>query len=198
MVILDKSLPIPVDAIQIDHASNPTTMKSKFGTLAWITRDSSKPGRRHNNNDNGKTNECWVLQSSEEEGKCLLESKGLGGASLEYIREVIRETMVADFKKSLPLLMSSTNTGSNDSTKDIPTIVQSIGHRWGAAFPKHIAEENAFKSMDCYLDADKHFIACGDYFGKYHGSVEGAYLSGRAAANQLMKQVELLNFGFRI
>ncbi|KAL3792165.1 hypothetical protein HJC23_009629 [Cyclotella cryptica] len=188
MVILDKPLPITVDAIQIDHANNPTSMTSKFGTLEWITRDSSKPGRKQYNSDNSKTNECWVLQSSEQEGKRLLESKRLQGASLEQIRDVIRETMVADFKNSLPLLMSSSNACSDDSVRDIPLVVQSFGHRWGAAFPKHIAENNTFKSIDCYLDADKQFIACGDYFGKCHGSVEGAFLSGRAAAYHLIEK----------
>ncbi len=32
-------------------------------------------------------------------------------------------------------------------------------------------------------------VVCGDYFGAHRGTAEGAYLSGRAAAARLMRQV---------
>lgn len=82
MVILDKPLPIPTDVIQIDHASNPTSMKRKFGTLR---KNTSK-------------NELWVLQSSRQEAKWLLESVSLEGASLKYDREAICEMMETDLR----------------------------------------------------------------------------------------------------
>jgi predicted NAD/FAD-dependent oxidoreductase len=184
MVILDRPLPIPIDGVQIDYESYPDLICGKFGTLGWIARDSSKPGRQQ---FNGKTEECWVIQSSEQEGKRLLGSKGLKDESLVNIREGIRRAMVEDFEKSLPLLVELANADSDTDNFAIPSVIQSIGHRWGAAFPKHIGAANAFKTMDCSVDTEKQFIACGDYFGNYHGSVEGAYLSGRAAANQLIE-----------
>ena len=59
------------------------------------------------------------------------------------------------------------------------------GHRWAAAFPavKGGAGEPA------YVDLDKRFVACGDYYpGAAPGRVEGAFLSGQAAAAALLSQ----------
>ncbi len=39
------------------------------------------------------------------------------------------------------------------------------------------------------LDAKRRVVVCGDYFGAHRGTAEGAYLSGRAAAERLMRQV---------
>ena len=156
-------------------------MREQFGILGWMARDSSKPGRSTTNG------ECWVLQSNVREGSRLLGQRDLKGKRLNNIRSVIRSTMVEDFKKSIPLLMSMSNCTS--SADQIPKVIESIGHRWGAAFPFHFekgGEENMFLNMDCHLDLDNQFIACGDYFGKHSGSVESAWLSGRAAANHLL------------
>jgi hypothetical protein len=45
--------------------------------------------------------------------------------------------------------------------------------------------------MESQLIADKQFVACGDYFGKLSGRIEGAYLSGLSAANQLCHESEI-------
>ena len=123
----------------------------------------------------------------------MLGGDDLGGGSsrtLDEIREGIRRTMVDDFLRAIPLLASITNDDDDnmegeDADVVHPRVVHSTGHRWGAAFPT-----NALLDMDCHIDETRRFVACGDYFGLHHGTVEGAYLSGRAAANRLIRQVE--------
>ena len=130
-----------------------------------------------------------VLQSNVREGRRLLGQRDLKGKNLNNIRSVIRSTMVKDFERSIPLLMSISNCASSEQ---MPKVIESIGHRWGAAFPFYFekeGKENIFLNMDCHLDTDNQFIACGDYFSRYSGSVEGAWLSGRAAANHLIEQL---------
>ena len=180
----DKPLPIKVDGLKFDYDSNQKLMREQFGILGWMARDSLKPGRSTTNGE-----ECWVLQSNVREGRRLLGQRDLKGKNLNNIRSVIRSTMVKDFEKSIPLLMSMSNCTSSEQR---PKVIESIGHRWGAAFPFHFekeGKENMFLNMDCHLDTDNQFIACGDYFSRYSGSVEGAWLSGRAAANHLIEHL---------
>ena len=118
---------------------------------------------------------------------------GGGGRTLDEIREGIRRTMVDDFLRAIPLLESITNDNDNanveahgaDAALPRPRVIHSAGHRWGAAFPA-----NALVDKDCHIDGAGRYVACGDYFGPHHGTVEGAYLSGRAAAYRLIRQVE--------
>jgi len=184
MIVLDKPLPIKADGLKFDYDSNQKLMREQFGILGWMARDSLKPGRSTSNGE-----ECWVLQSNVREGRRLLGQRNMEGKRLNNIRSVIRSTMVKDFKKSIPLLMSMSNCTSTDK---MPKVIESIGHRWGAAFPYHFekgGKENMFLNMDCHVDMDNQFIACGDYFSKYSGSVEGAWLSGRAAVNHLIEHL---------
>ena len=60
------------------------------------------------------------------------------------------------------------------------------------AVGKALAEKlnKKFVEMDSQLIADKEFVACGDYFGKMSGRIEGAYLSGLSAANQLCNEIQ--------
>ena len=185
MIAFEKRLPLPFDGITFDYNSNPAVMKDQFKSLGWAARDSSKPGRT-------KENDCWVLQSNPEEAARLLSE--FQDASLPQIREVIRERMVSDFIESIPTLIAKSS--GSDGMEDVktPKIVDSIGHRWGAAFPtftKQQAREendNAFKDKECLILPEEKFAACGDYFGaSFHGRVEGAFLSGRAAANEVLK-----------
>ena len=190
MVAFDQPLPIPANGIEINHASNKDLMRQQFGTLGWVARDSSKPGRQESIADGV---ECWVLHADQDEAKRLLGQKGLKHAKLAKIRETIRETMVEDFINSIPLLISMTRGDKNNKMSQAkvqtPNVVHSMGHRWGAAFPKHISDECEYKHMDFHANDEKQFIACGDYFGEYSGSVEGAFLSGQAAAKHLIDQV---------
>ncbi|KAL3768552.1 hypothetical protein ACHAW5_004963 [Stephanodiscus triporus] len=205
MVTLDGPLSsLPADGIDIDHDSHPELMGEKFGTLGWIARDSSKPGRRWGgrglgSDDDGRE-EYWILQSTRGGARVLLERLDLMGSTLEEIREEIRRTMVNDFMRAIPLLASVTANGyrkggtEEEDADVLPTVIDSVGHRWGAAFPVHgkkngDGDGNAFIRMDCHVDATRRFVACGDYFGVHHGNVEGAFLSGRAAANRLIRHV---------
>lgn len=192
MIAFEKSLPLPFDGLTFDYNSNQAIMRDEFKSLGWAARDSSKPGRNRNNHDDSP--ECWVLQSNPEEAARLLNRDELKGATLPQIREKIREQMVNDFIDCIPTLMAK--SGCDDSNPmDIPNIVDSIGHRWGAAFPSFIKpkgtedQNNMFQEMECQVFPEQQFVACGDYFGTYAARVEGAFLSGRAAAKEVLKCV---------
>mmetsp|Transcript_11816 Transcript_11816/g.17612 ORF Transcript_11816/g.17612 Transcript_11816/m.17612 type:complete len:440 (+) Transcript_11816:80-1399(+) len=183
MIAFDEPLPLPFDGLTFDYNSNKAVMREEFKSLGWAARDSSKPGRSGNN----ESPECWVLQSNPEEALRLLELDELQGATLPQIREKIREQMVNDFIDCIPTLIAK--SGWDDSKQvSTPKIVDSMGHRWGAAFPSFIKQE-LFKEMECQVFPEQQFVACGDYFGTYAARVEGAFLSGRAAANEVLKCV---------
>ena len=103
--------------------------------------------------------------------------------NIESIRKAAAEILTQDFLKVLPYFC---NDGDEVGTEGSPRIVSAIGHRWGAAFP---ITSTSLQSTPCEMDLDHHFVACGDYFGELSGRLEGAYLSGNAAANLLCKQV---------
>jgi hypothetical protein len=145
----------------------------------------------------GGREECWVLHSTKEGARRMLEETE--GGTLDEVREGIRRTMVEDFERAMPLLLlassatAAATTAAEASSRPRPTVVHSAGHRWGAAFPAHdddVPGSSAVpRRMDCHLDAKRRVVACGDYFGAHRGTAEGAYLSGRAAAERLMGQV---------
>jgi len=57
------------------------------------------------------------------------------------------------------------------------------GHRWGSAFPAKEFEGGA----ECYIDEANGFGCCGDFFGKGKGRVEGAWTSGNALAEAVLR-----------
>ena len=131
-------------------------ISTSFGTRVTLRNISA------NKSYNDKYNEDWLKYK------------------LGEIREMARDVLVGDFLDSLPHL---TGTDKDDGF-EVPSIVSSKGHRWGAAFPI-LSQE--FTDMDCQLIASEQFVACGDYFGKLSGRIEGAHLSGRSAATEILK-----------
>lgn len=175
MVVFETSLNLPLNGIQF---TTPTT-----SSLGWAACDSSKPGRRRNDG-----RECWVLQSHPDAAKTLLHGK----YKLHEIRERAREVLVQDFVHCVPALRAAAAAagqggGGTTATRDLPSVVTAIGHRWGAAFP---LPPPHYTDRECQMVASAHFVACGDYF-HFPGRIEGAYLSGKAAAEQLLRQSSL-------
>mmetsp|Transcript_26852 Transcript_26852/g.58921 ORF Transcript_26852/g.58921 Transcript_26852/m.58921 type:complete len:417 (+) Transcript_26852:83-1333(+) len=174
MVVFEKPLGLKVDGVQF------TGNDDRYGSLGWVARDTSKPGRERKDGQ-----ECWVLQSHPDAAKKLLKGK----YKIDEIREMAKDVLVGDFLKSVPHLIEH-NDGKDDGSEiTIPSIVTSMGHRWGAAFPIPTQE---FIGMECQPIPSEQFVACGDYFGKLSGRIEGAYLSGRSAANEVLQQNEEL------
>jgi predicted NAD/FAD-dependent oxidoreductase len=165
MVVFEKPLHLNMDGIQF------TGKDAQYGSLGWVARDTSKPGRERKD-----AHECWVLQSHPDAAKKLLKGK----YKVNEVREMAKEVLVGDFLKSMPHLAGN----DKDEKMEVPSIVASIGHKWGAAFPIPSQE---FIDMESQLISSKQFVACGDYFGKLSGRIEGAYLSGRSAANEIMQ-----------
>jgi len=168
MVVFEKPLNLNnMNGIQF------TGKDAQYGSLGWAARDTSKPGRERKDGQ-----ECWVLQSHPDAAKKLLKGK----YKIDEIREMAKDVLVGDFLKNIPHLTK--NDDNDENIKVPPIIVTSMGHRWGAAFPIPSQE---FIDMESQLLASKKFVACGDYFGKLSGKIEGAYLSGRSAANEIIQ-----------
>ena len=167
MVVFEKPLGLKMNGIQF------TGKDAQYGSLGWVARDTSKPGRERKDGQ-----ECWVLQSHPDAAKQLLKGK----FKVNEIREMAADVLVSDFLKSIPHL-------NNGEDFEVPSIVSSVGHRWGAAFPIPSQE---FLDKECELLASKQFVACGDYFGTFSGKIEGAYLSGRTAADEILQLNEEL------
>jgi len=168
MVVFASSLPLPLDGIRFDEKSG------EFGSLGWAARDTSKPGRER---DDGR--ECWVIQSGPQAAKEIIES--VDGTSFEDAREQVRERakelLLVDFLAALPKLVGD--------DLELPEVVSAVGHRWSAAFP--VVPPSADTEREEHVsDFEKKFVACGDYVGDLHGRIEGAYLSGRAAAGTIL------------
>ena len=166
MIVFEKALNLNMDGLQF------TGNDPRFGSLGWVARDTSKPGRERND---GK--ECWVLQSHPDAAKQLLKGK----YKINEIREMAKDVLVHDFLEILPYLLADSNAENNNI--DVPPIVASTGHRWASAFPIPTQE---FIEMESQLITSKRFVACGDYFGNFSGKIEGAYLSGRSAATKII------------
>ncbi|CAJ1952961.1 unnamed protein product [Cylindrotheca closterium] len=171
MVVFDRPITtLSMNGILFD---NKPYDKSSPLSLGWAARDSSKPGRKGENDDR----ECWVLQTYPEAAEAILnEINDDDDDDLDAIRERAREVLVSDFIKFL-------KERSSSDSMEVPKVVASFGHRWGAAFP--IAGEH-YSNREVQTYPSRSFISCGDYFGKLSGRIEGAYLSGIAAATELL------------
>ena len=171
MLAFDSPLHIPYDGITFDEESG------EFGSLGWIARDTSKPGRER---DDGK--ECWVIQSGSKAAERVLASITESDFETKrvMVREKAKQILLDDFLAAIPKL-----SASDDSPT--PHITSAVGHRWSAAFPS-VTEANQEK--ECFFNIDHRFIGCGDYMGKLTGRIEGAYLSGNAAASALLDTVQ--------
>ena len=160
MIVFERPLGLEFDGLQVSDKS--------CGSLGWIARDTSKPGRERTD---GK--ECWVLQTHPDAAKSLLKGKYKG----EEIRKMASQVLTDDFLRYLPQL-----TGDEDF--EVPPIVHQVGHRWGAAFPLSSEE---FAGSKCQVIESRKFAACGDYYSGLSGRVEGAYISGEEAACEIIR-----------
>ena len=161
-----------------------------------VRLDDDDKGEGGGGGGGGGREECWVLHSTKEGARRMLEETE--GGALGEVREGIRRTMVEDFERAMPLFLlassatAAATTAAEASSRPLPMVVHSAGYQWGAAFPAHdddVPGSAVPRQMDCHLDAKRRVVVCGDYFGAHRGTAEGAYLSGRAAAERLMRQV---------
>ena len=189
MVAFDAPLALDADGIQFSA--------SACGHLGWAARDTSKPGRARSDG-----RECWVLQSRPGAAERVL--RGTKGQDVAQIRERAKDALVGDFLAflaSLPRLLRE-----DARREEAPRVVHAVGHRWGAAFPVVPPSPSSSSSSSssggqgerasaaatteewCLALPDRRFVACGDYFGgPLAGRIEGAYLSGTAAARRLLR-----------
>lgn len=148
--------------------------------LTWIAQDSSKPGRHMENG--GST---WVLQSTVPFAQRLIED----------VRREVLPCSDADLLKAIksdcenPLYQAFldivTAAGGRKEPLDLKPLYLK-GHRWGFSFPASLEEGTH------YVDKKKRLVACGDYFADTGApaKVEGAVLSGLAAAKALLSAID--------
>ncbi|KAJ1456436.1 hypothetical protein M885DRAFT_497102 [Pelagophyceae sp. CCMP2097] len=90
------------------------------------------------------------------------------GQSAARVKQRIRDVMQPALIQLLEI------EEKNGNGKD--SVIFTAAHRWGVAKPKSSV------AGECFVDVAQRFAACGDYFGDHFGTVEGAALSGAAAA----------------
>lgn len=131
--------------------------------LSWSHCDSSKPGR-------STASERWVLHSTANYARGVIAQTGLQKPSSAILTKVAEE-----------LFQEFQSIGLN-----IPRPFFMKAHRWGSAFPTaSIARE-----QKCLWDRKKRLAICGDFC--VSPNVEGAILSGLAAASKLTEMLSCL------
>jgi len=125
------------------------------------------------------------VQSKPKKAQSILDSIKKKEKNFEKRRDLVREEakdiLLDDFISAVSKLSAT------DSA--IPNVCSAVGHRWSAAFP--IPTQEAETDDDNYFERQQNFVACGDYMGKYTGRIEGAYLSGKAAAATILKYASI-------
>lgn len=124
----------------------------KTGPLAWIARNTSKPGRH----DQASASDEWVIQATHEWSQQHVDAS----------REDVFAHLTQAFAESLG--------GQLPDTQDTWL------HRWLFSIPTQAPELGAFH------DSAHNLAICGDWC--QHGSIEGAWISGKAAAQRLLEQ----------
>ncbi|KAG5255257.1 renalase [Salix suchowensis] len=131
--------------------------------LRWSHCESSKPGR-------SSASERWVLHSTANYASGIIAQTGLQKPSSATLTKVAEE-----------LFREFQSIGLN-----IPQPFFMKAHRWGSAFPTaSIAREEK-----CLWDRKKRLAICGDFC--VSPNVEGAILSGLAAASKLTEMLSCL------
>lgn len=114
----------------------------------------------------------WVARNSSKPGRPAAECWMLHGSpvySAEHLEDppgVVAESLLAAFRDLAP------------QASAVPSPASLSAHRWRYALPRDPADER------CLADAEGRLVAAGDWCGGPR--VEGAWLSGRAAAEQVV------------
>ncbi|KAH9288469.1 hypothetical protein KI387_032586, partial [Taxus chinensis] len=127
--------------------------------LSCASCESRKPGRSNSGS------ECWVLHSTTEYADQIISKTSLKKPS-DDILNVVKSDLFREFQKTAP---------------DIPSPLFMKAHRWGSAFPTTIIA----KDDKCLWVENKRVAVCGDFC--VAPDVEGAILSGLAAASKLLQ-----------
>ncbi|XP_059069966.1 uncharacterized protein LOC131036341 isoform X2 [Cryptomeria japonica] len=128
--------------------------------LSWAACDSRKPGRFKSGS------ECWVLHSTAEYANEIISKTGLEKPPSDDILTNVKNELFQEFQKTAP---------------DIPSPFFMKVHRWGSALPTSILANND----KCLWIENKRLVVCGDFC--VAPDVEGAILSGLAAASKLLQ-----------
>lgn len=128
------------------------------GPLGWIAQDSSKPSRH----PHSQTNKTWVVHAT----------PAWSSANLEASAEVVAVTLTNEFNYLLARMAPQVT---------LPNWETSIAHRWRYARGGIMQPaDNEFS----HIKLNDNLVLAGDWL--LGGRVEGAYLSGVAAAERII------------
>lgn len=148
-------------------------------TVAWMAKDSSKPGR---SGCVPEDVELWTVHASPGYAAKVMEERGLTRrGSLEHnaLLEEVGQALLQGAKEAVA--SASEALGAPEGFPDL--VHEPRCHRWAAGFPSTEGRGDSdgprFKASSCGT-----VLACGDWAApsKERGRVEAAILSGKAAA----------------
>lgn len=118
------------------------------------------------------------------------------------MNEVAQQELLTAFRELAEVLAGSPSQQRAVQSAFADAGMVSIGHRWSAAFPNAVKPPEEVLPTVGYIELGKsrafihpltQFAACGDYLPEatVRGRIEGAVLSGIAAADGVMRAIRL-------
>eukprot|EP00240_Pyramimonas_obovata_P004911 CAMPEP_0118930750 /NCGR_PEP_ID=MMETSP1169-20130426/7330_1 /TAXON_ID=36882 /ORGANISM="Pyramimonas obovata, Strain CCMP722" /LENGTH=402 /DNA_ID=CAMNT_0006873153 /DNA_START=174 /DNA_END=1382 /DNA_ORIENTATION=+ len=164
MVAFEGPVPIEFDALQIHN----------HPVLEKASRNSSKPMR-------SKGADQWVLLSTQD--YAMNRIRGRLSRPGTTVHSDLLDRVVEGMYEAFESLVEE-DLGAHP----LPPTVLKVAHRWGGAFP---AEPLGDGAEEFLVDGSSTFYACGDFVkppvNGVQGFVEGAALSGLAAAQRILQ-----------
>jgi predicted NAD/FAD-dependent oxidoreductase len=198
MILLKSPLPRPL--FPFDSVTFLGTDGGRIGTLGWIARDTSKPGRFTGDAGSGDGMETWVLHATAQISQEVIAEvgSGLGPAETKKrVNEVAAKALKQAFVEFVEMAMRQGGGPAYDSGALEASIVRVEGHRWGGAFPvldvhaANFAERSALLVSTggghSYIHKRLQYAAIGDFFSpSLAGRVEGAAVSALSAVDSIL------------
>jgi predicted NAD/FAD-dependent oxidoreductase len=169
-------------------AARGSSLPDRTTTTTGTTDGAGGGGGSGSGSCSDDVSEGWVVQSTPEAAARVIE-EATAGAGMSKAAET-RALVAARTKDLLTSAFREAVLGLGVEWPDVLPEHHS-GHRWSAAFPDTDSASSPVERLsgtvggnECFAVPESAFVACGDYFPRCHpGSIEGAYLSGRAAAD---------------
>ena len=172
---------------ELSLSSSSLSTSAPHQILELVTNNSAKPGRpvgprSPESAATGTDFTAWVAVSTQDFAEDVIQRLGLtqrGSKEHDQVLEEAADAMGTALTKVLCAAYSSSSSG--DPIANPVHLRYKQAHRWGACFPTGIVADTAVDL--CLASEEDGVFACGDWV--CGGSVEGAILSGAAAAEKI-------------
>ncbi|KXZ56123.1 hypothetical protein GPECTOR_1g103 [Gonium pectorale] len=169
MVALNKRIDVPFDGALLSRPA-PASGEQQYGAIAWVSRDSSKPGRPAVAGGRG---EAWVVHAGP---RWSNERRDMAPAA-------VAQELLRDFAHLVQVPLSASD------------VIHMEAHRWNNAYPLNPRQPQAppQQAQDSGLALGGHFLlrpemrlgACGDWCKGPRAA--DAYVTGWEAAHALLQ-----------